>query len=141
MPRGNTGLTRHSTLDGSDGVIKASLPSHDRSARRARREKDRDDRRYLSKGSPDRDQHGRNKGGNDQPGRLIGRTKGGMNTKLQAICDSKGCPRYLFVTAGQVSDYMSARAMLKGLPLRHRSCRNRHLLAMNPAPKRPVCVG
>ncbi len=38
-------------------------------------------------------------------GRLIGRTKGGMNTKLHAICDSQGRPLNLFVTAGQVSDY------------------------------------
>lgn len=37
-------------------------------------------------------------------GRLIGRTKGDMNTKLQAICDSQGRPIDLFVTAGQVSD-------------------------------------
>ncbi|MFO8126444.1 IS5 family transposase [Yoonia sp.] len=57
------------------------------------------------------------KGGfNDQRGRLIGRTKGGMNTKLHAICDSKGRPLDLFVTAGQVSDYIGARALLKGLP-------------------------
>lgn len=39
-------------------------------------------------------------------GRLIGRTKGGMNTKLHAICDSQGRPLNLFVTAGQVSDYI-----------------------------------
>jgi len=39
-----------------------------------------------------------------------------MNTKLHAICDSKGRPRDLFVTAGQVSDCIGARALLKGLP-------------------------
>ena len=44
-------------------------------------------------------------------GRLIGRTKGGMNTKLHAICDSQGRPIDLFVTAGQVSDYIGARAV------------------------------
>jgi transposase len=49
-------------------------------------------------------------------GRLIGRTKGGMNTKLHAICDSQGRPLDLFVTAGQVSDYINARAMLSSLP-------------------------
>ena len=37
-------------------------------------------------------------------GRLIGRTKGGMNTKLRAICDSQGRPLNLFITVGQVSD-------------------------------------
>ncbi len=49
-------------------------------------------------------------------GRLIGRTKGGMNTKLRAICDSKGRPLNLFVTAGQVSDYIGAKALLSSLP-------------------------
>lgn len=49
-------------------------------------------------------------------GRLIGRTKGGMNSKLHAICDSQGPPIDLFVSAGQVSDYIGARALLSGLP-------------------------
>ena len=49
-------------------------------------------------------------------GRLIGRAKGGMNTKLHAICDSKGRPLNLFVTAGQISDYIGARALLSGIP-------------------------
>ena len=39
-----------------------------------------------------------------------------MNTKLHAICDSQGRPLDLFVTAGQVSDYIGARALLSGLP-------------------------
>ena len=39
-----------------------------------------------------------------------------MNTKLHAICDSQGRPLNLFVTAGQVSDYIGARALLPSLP-------------------------
>lgn len=39
-----------------------------------------------------------------------------MNTKLHAICDSQGRPIDLFVTAGQVSDYVGACALLSGLP-------------------------
>ena len=39
-----------------------------------------------------------------------------MNTKLHAICDSEGRPLNLFVTAGQVSDYIGARALLSSLP-------------------------
>jgi transposase len=39
-----------------------------------------------------------------------------MNTKLHAICDSQGRPLNLFVTAGQVSDYIRARAFLSSLP-------------------------
>ncbi len=36
-------------------------------------------------------------------GRLIGRTKCGMNTKPHSICDCQGRPLYLLVTAGQVA--------------------------------------
>ena len=72
-----------------------------------------DDRRHLSLGPPYRDQIRRQ---TRARGRLIGRTKGGMNTKLHAICDSHGRPLNLFVTAGQVSDYIGARALLSSLP-------------------------
>jgi transposase len=39
-----------------------------------------------------------------------------MNTELHAICDSQGRPLDLFVTAGQVSDYIGARALLNSMP-------------------------
>ena len=39
-----------------------------------------------------------------------------MNTKLHAIYDSEGRLLNLFVTAGQVSDYIGARALLSSLP-------------------------
>ncbi|MCW2305332.1 transposase [Rhodovulum sulfidophilum] len=39
-----------------------------------------------------------------------------MNTKLHAICDSEGRPIDLFLTAGPVSDYIGARALISGLP-------------------------
>ena len=50
------------------------------------------------------------------PGRLIGRTKGGMNTKLHAVTDANGRPISFFMTAGQVSDYTGAAALLDSLP-------------------------
>lgn len=43
-------------------------------------------------------------------------TKGGMNTKLHAICDSQGRPLNLLVTAVQVSDYIDARALQNSIP-------------------------
>jgi transposase len=43
-------------------------------------------------------------------------TKGGMNTKLHAITDTSGRPIRLFITAGQVSDYTGAAALMNGLP-------------------------
>ena len=39
-----------------------------------------------------------------------------MKTKLHAICDSKGRPLNLFVTAVQVIDYIGARALVGSLP-------------------------
>ncbi|MEP9403130.1 IS5 family transposase [Sphingomonas sp. VNH70] len=49
-------------------------------------------------------------------GRLIGRTKGGMNTKLHALADANGRPLSFFMTAGQVSDYTGAAALLDDMP-------------------------
>ncbi len=49
-------------------------------------------------------------------GRLIGRTKGGMNTSLHAVSDADGRPLSFFMTAGQVSDYTGAAALLDDLP-------------------------
>ncbi len=39
-----------------------------------------------------------------------------MNTKLHAVRDSKGRPLNFFVSTGQVSDYIGARALLSSLP-------------------------
>jgi transposase len=39
-----------------------------------------------------------------------------MNTKLHAVTDSIGRPIRLFITAGQVSDYIGARALCGSLP-------------------------
>ncbi|MEZ5725438.1 MAG: IS5 family transposase [Paracoccaceae bacterium] len=49
-------------------------------------------------------------------GGQIGRTKGGMNTKLHAVTDAKGRPIQFFMSAGQVSDYTGAAALLGSLP-------------------------
>ncbi|MFC0500560.1 IS5 family transposase [Asaia krungthepensis] len=50
------------------------------------------------------------------PGRLIGRTKGGMNTKLHAVTDRNGRPIRFLMTVGQISDYTGAAALLDDLP-------------------------
>ena len=49
-------------------------------------------------------------------GRLIGRTKGGINTKVHAVNEIVGRPIVFFLTAGQVSDYTEARAPVNSLP-------------------------
>ncbi len=39
-----------------------------------------------------------------------------MNTKLHAITDANGPPLSFFITAGQISDYTGAAALLDDLP-------------------------
>ena len=79
--------------------------------------KDGDDRRDLFEGAPHGEQPAGEKGGpDDQRARAIGRTKGGMNTKLHAVTDADGRPIRFFMTAGQVSDYTGAAALLSSLP-------------------------
>ncbi|YCI06467.1 IS5 family transposase (plasmid) [Ensifer sp. D2-11] len=48
--------------------------------------------------------------------RRIGRTKGGLNSKLHAVCDGAGKPIILLLSEGQMSDHEGARLILKALP-------------------------
>ncbi|WP_182356614.1 IS5 family transposase [Komagataeibacter europaeus] len=48
--------------------------------------------------------------------RHIGRTKGGLNSKLHAVCDGQRRPVRLYLTAGQVSDFKGADVLLADLP-------------------------
>ena len=82
----------------------------DTSCRRSQRRKDCHDRRDLPESTSLKVHFGvLKKGGR---GRLIGRTKVGMNTKLHAICDRQGRRLNLFVTAGQVSGLIEAAPFL-----------------------------
>jgi hypothetical protein len=91
------------------GVSTVSEAPHDKSKTAAHS--------YLGEGTPHGDQPVVEKGGpDDQRGRLIGRTKGGMNTKLHSVTDAEGRPLRFFMTAGQVSDYTGAAALLGSLP-------------------------
>lgn len=49
-------------------------------------------------------------------GRLIGRTQGGMNTKLHAFTGENGSPISFFMSAGETSDNAGAAALLNSLP-------------------------
>ena len=48
--------------------------------------------------------------------RRIGRTKGGLNSKLHVVCDGQGRPLIMLLSDGQMSDYKGAALMLKALP-------------------------
>lgn len=49
-------------------------------------------------------------------GRLIGRTKGGLNSKLHVLADAKGRPIHMFRSAGQTLDDIGARILLSQVP-------------------------
>lgn len=48
--------------------------------------------------------------------RRIGRTKGGLNSKLHTVCDGEGRPIILLLSEGQMSDHKGARLVLNALP-------------------------
>ncbi len=48
--------------------------------------------------------------------RRIGRTKGGLNSKLHVVCDGQGRPLIMLLSEGQMSDYKGAALMLDALP-------------------------
>jgi putative transposase len=48
--------------------------------------------------------------------RRIGRTKGGLNSKLHTVCDGEGRPIILLLSEGQMSDHKGARLVLGALP-------------------------
>ena len=43
--------------------------------------------------------------------RHIGRTKGGLNSKLHAVVNDDGKPIIMALTAGQVSDHIGAKIL------------------------------
>src|SRR5437764_1223668 len=53
--------------------------------------------------------------GGDSP-RCIGRTKGGLNSKLHAVCDGSGRPIILLLTEGQMSEHKGASLIFHALP-------------------------
>ena len=48
--------------------------------------------------------------------RHIGRTKGGLNSKLHAVINGEGKPVIMALTAGQVSDHIGAKIVYPCLP-------------------------
>lgn len=48
--------------------------------------------------------------------RHIGRTRGGLNSKLHAVCDGDGKPLILLLTEGRVSRLRGAATVLTALP-------------------------
>ncbi|TNF18301.1 MAG: IS5 family transposase [Rhodobacteraceae bacterium] len=88
-------------------------PDACRTGRSGRRHRYSDDRSDASEDTPHGLQPDAEKRGR---GRLNGRTKGGMNSKLHTVTDALGRPLRMFMTAGQCSDFVGARALLDGLP-------------------------
>ena len=70
------------------------------------------DRRHASEGAS----HRREPFKKGPVPRRIGRTKGGLNSKLHAVCDGDGRPLVMLLSEGQMSDYKGAALMLPAMP-------------------------
>ena len=46
----------------------------------------------------------------------IGRSRGGLTTKIHAIVDAKGLPLQIMLSGGQEHDSLAAHTMLEDLP-------------------------
>ncbi|RAI54578.1 transposase [Roseicella frigidaeris] len=79
---------------------------------RGRASRAADDRQHAPQGAP----HRRQPAPKGAFPRCIGRTKGGLNSKLHAACDGHGRPVVLLLTEGQASDHRGAALMLPQLP-------------------------
>src|ERR1700677_184354 len=70
------------------------------------------DRRHASEGPP----HRRQPFKKGPVPRRIGRTKGGLNSKLHVVCDGQGRPLVMLLSEGQMSDFKGAALMLPAMP-------------------------
>ena len=70
------------------------------------------DRRDASEGAP----HGGEPAQKGAVPRRIGRTKGGLNSKLHTVCDDTGRPIIMLLSEGQMSDHKGASLVLAALP-------------------------
>jgi transposase len=59
---------------------------------------------------------GRQSAQKEDSSRLIGRTKGELNSKLHAVCDGAGRPVIFLLTEGQMSDHKGAALIYPMLP-------------------------
>jgi transposase len=51
--------------------------------------------------------------------RAIGRSRGGLTTKIHAVVDALGNPLRFILSPGQASDYTEAEALIRDLPAEH----------------------
>ena len=91
------------------------------------------DRCHPSKGAP----HRRQPFKKGPVPRRIGRTKGGPNSKLHAVCDSNGRPLVMLLSEGQMSDFKGAALMLPVMPKAKNFWQTRATTPIGSAPPSP----
>src|SRR5690606_25321809 len=87
------------------------LGSASRSGFRSLRRRHRYDRFLLCPCPPARG-HGKKGGGDDG---CMGRSRGGLTSKIHALVDAEGRPVTLRLTAGQIADCTQGEALIEGL--------------------------
>src|SRR5690606_37661993 len=92
-----------------DGGVRPDLR---RTCRRRTETRAHHDRCDTPEGAP----HGGEPAQKGDVPRRIGRTKGGLNSKLHTVCDGDGRPIIMLLSEGQMSDHKGARLVLDILP-------------------------
>jgi hypothetical protein len=110
--RAATARTRRSTTVSCAGAVSGSSIRFSPRWRVRRQAAPADDRRDPSKSAS----HRRQPFKKGPVPRRIGRTKGGLNSKLHAVCDGRGRPLIMLLSEGQTSDFKGAASMLAALP-------------------------
>lgn len=67
--------------------------------------------------------------------RCIGRTKGGLNSKLHAVCEGLGRPIMMPLTEGQMSDRKGARLLFSRLPAPRNCSPTKAMTAVGSGPR------
>src|SRR3984957_9636184 len=96
--------TRRSTIGSFAGAAWGVQQDFRRTGGQGRQTGADHDRRHASKGAP----HSRQSLKKGPVPRRIRRTKGGLTSKLHAVCDSSGRPLVMLLSEGQMSDYKAA---------------------------------
>ena len=104
--------TRRSTIVSSAGAVSGSSTRFSPRWRARAASPSIDDRRNASESAS----HRRQPFKKGPVPRRIGRTKGGLNSKLHAVCDGRGRPLIMLLSEGQTSDFKGAASMLAALP-------------------------
>ncbi len=127
------GRTRRSTTGSSAGAAWACSTASSQVLPLKGQSRADHDRRHAPQGAP----HGGKPAQKGALSRCIGRTKGGLNSKLHAVCDGEGKPLVMLLSEGQMSDHKAPGSCFLRFRLRRRPSATAAMIPAGSAPRLP----